>query len=267
MGNSRKCSPILVENIVYGNETGENNLFAGRVQAITVKPANGQPLVGISTLADSYLVNPPSNQPSRDVWGANFVASAGGSGHGAGNRPDNIVGIEVDVNVSATYDGYSIAPPGSPNSKGYIGYWAQSGGTGLGNAAFYSSTYQGGWQYGVFTGSGYYQYAAWFYNSYSSARGRGVRIQTVYGGSGESVGEGSVLECVLGGNANLPPDPSNSNTTAGNETGKVLFKVDSNTGDGPGSAVRIRVNGQLRTIEIGASDSGGTGYRMLRVLN
>lgn len=33
------------------------------------------------------------------------------------------------------------------------------------------------------------------------------------------------------------------------------------------NAVQILVNGSLKTIEVGASDSGGTGYRMLRVTN
>lgn len=230
-GNPKKQTPLLVECLAYANETGEVNAFAGRVFTNTSpSDPNAHPLVGVSSLAQS---NAPDGQMNRQVFGANFVAASS-----TGLTPDNIVGIECDIIPSSPMPDLR---PGEPGAKNVTAYWAQAASTTANcNTAFLATsvTTEFGWLYGMLVDAPVYNHLAYLRTSLNAPSARGLRIETQYG-----LNTGRVLELFTGANEQMRVD-----------------------GD-PDSPVWIRVGTQLKRVLVGAADSGGAGYKMLRVVN
>jgi hypothetical protein len=234
-GNPKKTSAIMAEIVAYSNETGEVNCFSGR--SFSNQPrneSNPNPLVGISALTESNV----SSGKSRDVFTANFVAASQGT---AGTEPNNIVGIETDIISNYAMP---VIPPGVAGSINATAYWAQSAGPNNNNAAHFVSSVSSvtGWNYGAYFSGPFYDYAANYINSLNSPTAKGVRIQTTWGDI-----TGRIFECFIGT--------------------QESFRVDGHSGFNYSSPVWLRVEGSLKNIEVGAADSGGVGYRMLRVVN
>jgi hypothetical protein len=231
-GNPRNSSPVEIENIVYGNETGSQHSIIGRVFSSFAKAVGSayQSLVSASFLAQS---NAPSGSDNRDCWGANIVVASS-----TGNAPTNLVGIEVDEIGSQAMP---LARPGVPGAFNATAYWAQAASevsnsnTGL-YVSSVSPTY--GWLYGAVFDAPFYDYISFFKTSLNAPSSKGVRIETQWQSS-----TGRVLECYAG--------PSEQ------------FRIDGESTN----PIWILVGGALKKIEVGAVDSGGTGYRALRVLN
>jgi hypothetical protein len=177
--------------------------------------------------------NAPSGSDNRDCWGANIVVASS-----TGNAPTNLVGIEVDVIGSQAMP---LARPGVPGAFNATAYWAQAASevsnsnTGL-YVSSVSPTY--GWLYGAVFDAPFYDYISFFKTSLNAPSSKGVRIETQWQSS-----TGRVLECYAG--------PSEQ------------FRIDGESTN----PIWILVGGALKKIEVGAVDSGGTGYRALRVLN
>lgn len=229
-GNAKKNQVFLAEAVAYGAETGEINAFSGRVFSAAAKPDGAQPLVGASFLAQS---NAPAGMTNRDVFGANIVAASS-----TGNPPTDLVGIEVDIIPSGA--GASTGRPGIPGQTNYTAYWAQSAGgaTPAGSAFFASATGTGGWQYGMVINCDVQQNLLHLRTVTNSPTAKGARIETQWQNN-----QGRVLELFCGTNEQ--------------------FRVD---GDGQ-SPVWIRSEGVLKQVTAGAADSGGVGYKLLKVPN
>lgn len=229
-GNTKKNAAALVEVVAYGLETGEVNGYATRVFSNTSAPVGAQGLVGMSALAQS---NAPTGEANRDVWGANFVAASS-----TGNPPTNIVGIEVDIIPSGA--GASTGIPGEIGQTNYTGYWSQSaaGDIPSGAAFLATATGTGGWQYGMVVNCDVHQNLLYLRTVTNALSAKGIRVETQYQSD-----TGRVLELFAGANEQL--------------------RVDGSTN----SPVWIRIEGSLKQITAGAANSGGTGFKYLKVVN
>ena len=229
-GNPKKNEVFLAEAIAYGNETGEINAYAGRVFSATAAPTGAQPLVGASFLAQS---NAPAGLANRDVFALNLVAASS-----TGNPPSNIVGIEVDIIPSGA--GASTGRPGTAGQTNYTAYWAQSAGgaTPAGAAFFASGTGTGGWQYGMVINCDVQQNLMHLRTNTNTANAKGVRIETQF-----QTNAGRLLELFCG-----PLE---------------YMRVDGDTSN----PVWIRSEGSLKQVTAGVADSGGVGFKYLKVPN
>jgi hypothetical protein len=228
-GNSKKHAPVTVEVIAYGAETGECSAFAGRVFSATAAPAGAQPLVGIAAVAQS---NAPAAQANREVFGANFVVASS-----TGNKPVNMVGIEVDVIPSQSA---TTLRPGQGGADNFTAYWAQSaGGTITANTAFFASaTGTGGWNYGMVIDCNVQAYLQYLRTSVNAPTAKGIRVETQY-----QANTGRLLELFCGA--------------------LEYMRVDGDSN----SPVWIRSEGVLKQITAGAADSAGAGFKYLKVVN
>lgn len=233
-GNAKKQAPLEIEVLVYGSDTSEANGISSRVFSSTARPG-GAPtsdaiLVGGSFLAQS---NAPNGTANRDVFGLNVVVASS-----SGNGQTNIVGIETDVIPNPA--GASSARPGAVGATNYTAYWAQAaGGDTPCNTAFYaSSTGTGGWQDAIVIDTYVNQYLAYLRTAVNTSAAKGIRVETQYQSS-----TGRVLELFAATNEQLRVDGASDNP------------------------VWVRVNSTLKQVVVGAADSGGTGYRVLRVTN
>lgn len=249
-GNSFKTPALTVENIVHDTFEGEGN--GGAFRAYSTDPpasatASKRILVGVSAVGQT---NTGSGNDAWSVWGANFVAA-----QTSGNAPNNCIGIEVDVvHVS---DATSATGPSTGNN--FTGYWAQADGDGVfSTAAFYASrsARSSGWNY-VFYSTAICR--NWMiYVSNPSAGGQGIYTET----SGAAV---TALEATTEGYNTTSGNGPNGLSVKSQNSGVVQsnFVVTSNA-DNP---INVRVGGSLKQVTQGAADSGGAGFRLLRVAN
>lgn len=234
-GNPFKMSGVTVEHIAHTGAEGEINGASFRGYSEDEPTATDhfkKIIVGASALAQT---NTGSGNASWDVFGGNFIAA-----QTSGNTPQNVVGIEVDVLNSSTSAGLR---PGQTGATNYTGFWAQSDAAGVGvqsDTAFLATHTgtSGGWRQILQAEGKINDWAVYITTTVNAPSARGMRVQTEW-----SADTGRVMELWTGSNEQ--------------------FRVDGDTAD----PVWIRVGGALKKVEVGAADSGGTGFRALRVAN
>jgi hypothetical protein len=244
-GNPYKKTSITSEFVAEAGFAGEANSAAFRTFApspATSTVSGASILVGVSAVASS---NTGAGQNAYDVWGANFVAARPTGQLWNGDEiGKNIVGVEVDINPSTTAAPFILS--GSPGATNYTGFWAQAVATETVecNVAFLATSTSGvkGWQ----TILGFRGACSWWMaqliNITNSVNAKGILVRTRFQGV-----TGSLLQLETG-------DAT---------TQLIHFNV---TGD-INNPVNVRVSGTLKQVTQGATDSGGTGYRLLRVEN
>lgn len=226
-GNSQKAPAILGEFLAYDGFTGEANGAAFRAYSNDA----------VTNASNYWLVgmsavgqtNTGAGNDSFDVWGGNFVAA-----QTSGNAPQNVVGIEVDL----VHDSNATPTIGGTN---YTAFWAQADGySAASNSAFRATkTVQSSGWYEILQGhTDCFNACIDVSNTLNSPTAHGILVETLYNAPGVDVIRATC------------------NST-------VHFKVD---GD-PANPVWLRVGSALKQVTVGAVNSGGTGYRMLRVLN
>lgn len=251
-GSPYKTPALTVENIASSTFTGEANGAAFRAYS-TATPASGaanqRNLVGVSAIGQT---NSGAGNNAWSVWGANFVAA-----ETSGNAADNCVGIEVDL---VHVNGATAASGPSPGNN-YTAYWAQSDAQGVySTAAFYWSRSAGslGWNYGVYGTTACRDWAIYLVNPSTVTAASGIHIET-------AAAAGTALEASTAG----------YNTTSGNGPNVMSLKSQASgvsqtqmvVTSNASNPVNIRVGGGLEQVLVGAANSGGAGFRMLRVAN
>lgn len=201
-----------------------------------------------------------------NYYGINPIVSLGDGGSNNATFVQNATAVEVNTNVqtgsSVWYkSGIQIAGVATDKVRG-SGYDAMLSLSGISGAV--------GWQYGILlspangqapldssigigigllgSDTAYrgiemasYSFAdrvIYVKNQKNDSAARGIYVETSFGGASGRIIEGYV---------------------AGNEQ----FRVDGDSAN----CVWVRVNSTMRKLEVGAADSGGTNYRMVRVLN
>lgn len=230
-GNPYKTPALTVEHWTYGTFEGEANGGAFRAYSAT-QPASSDPakktLVGISAIGQT---NTGAGNDCWHVWGANFIAA-----QTSGINPGAVVGIEVDINH--TIDATAGSGPSPGNN--FTAYWAQTGAVGVySTAAFFASRT---------TGS-----LGWNYVLYSKTRARDWMIYVDNDETATATASGIYAKI----------NSTNGRVMRLDSGAETQFQVSVDSSD----AISIRVNSELRKIVAGASDSGGTGFRLLRVAN
>lgn len=238
-GNSYKIPAITVEIVPGDAAEGEFNGGAFRSYSTDI-PADivttgKRNLVGVSAIGQT---NTGSGNESWGVFGANFVAA-----ETSGNAAPNCVGIEVDVIHQVSAD-YTVAPSSGNN---YTGFWAQSDAQGgvYSHTAFYASrsASSGGWANILRYSGPCYGPMLVLRNNRDDADARGGLFEIYNEGASSSILQAQV--------------------TNATRTDDISFKV---TGE-PANPVFVKVDSTLQRVTVGAADSGGAGFRVLRVPN
>ena len=244
-GNPYKKTSITGEFVAEAGFAGEANAAAFRTFApspATSTVSGASILVGVSAVASS---NTGAGTNAYDVWGANFVAARPtGQLWNGGEIGKNIVGIEVDINPSTTAVPYLLS--GFPGATNYTGYWAQAAvsDTIECNVAFFATSTSAvkGWQ----TILGFRGACSWWMSQLitttNDVLAQGMYVRTRYAGAG-----GSLLLLETG------------TIAAQLQHFNVTTEVD--------NPIYVRVSNALKQVTQGAVDSGGAGYRLLRVEN
>ena len=201
--------------------------------------AASQCLVGHSVYADAGATL-KAGETQRSVWGIN-VSSRVGPAVGndpAGKHPaDDHCGIEVDV-INEFQDS-----PVDVNAPGHsYGYWAQAdSATGRKNGTAYMVTDTGaGWQNGFYADGRCHNWLGYLRTRVNAPTAKGLHVETEW-----ADGAGTIFEAAV--------------------AGVVKFRVSGALGIASGTFIWI--NAKLKEIQYGPVDSGGPGYRMLRVAN
>lgn len=232
-GNSYKAPALTVENIAASTFVGELNGGAFRAYS-TATPVSATPseknLVGISAIGQT---NSGAGNASWSTFGANIVTA-----HTSGLAPTNCVGIEVDVihQLDAT------AATGPSSGNNYTGYWAQSDAQGVySTAAFYASKSSSslGWNYFFYAASPARDYGLYIDNTETAGTAGGALIRS-------SAASGKVATFQYDNGSNLI-------------VGEFLANA--------ANPFWVRVGSTLKNVVEGAADSGGAGYKLLRVVN
>lgn len=197
----------------------------------TILMSSAQPLHGIAALAQG---NPGVSGRNREIFAGNFIAS-----FPSGTKPPNLVGIEVDLIPSASC---ANIRPGQGNSDNFTGVWVQSAGGGFTcNTAYYATaTGSGGWFYGMVLDCNFQDTIAYLRNTLDATGTQGLRVELA--------------------RSNTDAYPIRAYANAGS---REQFRVDAGTAD----AVWCLLGGNLKKLELGAADSGGAGYKLVRVTN
>jgi hypothetical protein len=229
-GNSFKSPAITVESIAHDLFEGEANGGAFRAYSTDV-PASAtstkKNLVGVSAIGQT---NSGAGNAAWSVWGANFVAA-----QTSGNAPTNCVGIETDV-IHVTD---ATAATGPSDGNNFTAYWAQADGDSVySTAAFYTSksTRSSGWNYGYYAMTPCRDWGIYVNNTEGAGSAGGAYIRSVST-------SGNVLQVDWSGNQQF---------IVGNSTA---------------NPISVRVNSTLKQVTEGATDSGGAGFKLLRVPN
>lgn len=198
---------------------------------ITARLEEAQPLTAFVGMAQS---NPLSGGTvNRDMYGANFICS-----YTTGDKPISMIGIEVDIQPAVSC---ADVLPGSGTDH-WVGYLAQSAGNGgasIANAAFWAQGIgSGGWRYGFYANCAVQNNLIYVKTNVDAVAAKGIYVETRFASD-----NGRVIEAWC--------------------NGAEQFRVDGDTTN----AVWVRVNGGMKQVVVGAIDSGGTGFRMLRVTN
>lgn len=239
--NVRMIPAILVESISNSADRGNPVGIAARSSSSFGAPTTNTtgPLVGGVFMGYSSA----GSGQHREIFGANIIANFSNNG---ATKPKNCVGIEVDV-IPGVDSG--TGAPG--NTDNFTGVWVQAAGyNGATNtnavctAAIYvsdanlSGGVRGGWQWGLYLKSNFRQNAVYIANDYATGNGLAVIVQPIT-------------------SANIIINLFSNNG------GTENFRVDCD----PANSVWARVNSTLKQLVVGAADSGGVGFRMVRVTN
>lgn len=233
-GNSYKIGAVVAEAIAEAGMKAELN--GGVFRAYSTEEATGsdesrRTLVGISAIGQT---NTGAGRTSYDVWGANIIAA-----HTSGNAATNVVGIEVDVINSTSAAG---PLPGDPGATNFTGFWAQSDAAAScqSDTAFLATnTATGdGWRQILQAKGKINNWAVYLETTVNAADARGIYAKTVFASTA-----GRVMELWTGANEQMRVDGDVSNP------------------------VHVRLGGALKNLVVGAADSGGSGFRMVRVTN
>jgi hypothetical protein len=135
-----------------------------------------QPLVGIFASAQAQA----STGINRDVFGANFAPRFSSLG---ATKPQNCVGIEIDVINELDSDGVVPSSSGTQTTTNYTGVWAQAAGSPnkIANTAFLATTSGGsgvGWNHGLVVNGNITNYLGYFKTSNTTANGLYVQVPT-----------------------------------------------------------------------------------------
>lgn len=235
-GSSWKIGAVMAEAQAHSGAEVELNGGAFRSYS-TDEPVSltKRNLVGVSAIGQT---NTGASNDSWGVFGANFVAA-----ETSGNNAPNCVGIEVDLVHENSAD-FTIAPSEGNN---YTGYWAQSDANGVySHTAFYASqtARSDGWANILRFQGDCYGPMVVLRNNRNDANARGIIVEMFYGGAA-----GRLIDLAVDNGTSRITD------TAFRVTGEDI------------NPVYIKVNGSLEQVEVGAPDTGGTGFRLLRVAN
>lgn len=230
-GGPYKVGALCVEHIAHANFEGAAH--GGVFRAYSADPPasaddSKKNLVGMSAIGQT---NPGAGNTCHNVWGANIIAA-----QTSGNTREACVGIEVDV--LHTLD--AVAGSGPTTGNNYTAYWAQSAASGVySTAAFWASRSSGslGWNYVLYSQTRARDWMAYLDNSETAV----TTASGIYAKIASSAG--TVMKLDSGAN--------------------TQFQVGVDTAN----PVSVRVNSTLKTLEVGAADSAGAGYRQVRVTN
>lgn len=244
-GNPYKKTGMVSEFIAEAGFAGEGNAAAFRsysTSAPTDTTANASILIGATGIGQS---NTGAGQNSYDVWGANFVAArTSGQPWNTLTRGINIVGIEVDIIPNSTATPFLL--PGKTGATNYSGYWAQADVTDTieCNVAFLatSTNVNKGWQNIIAYSGPCSWWMAQLINTTNDADARGILVRNKFQGI-----TGSLLQLEVGDEVSQD----------------IYFSV---TGDIT-NPVNVRVGAALKQVTEGVADSGGAGFKLLRVPN
>lgn len=218
------------------NNTNPNGLAIRMRSEHSGSAGSDATLTGATILAQ---LNPSGQNPTNyGCFGLNVIAA-----WQAGAAPPDLVGIEVDV-VNANGDA-GTAAPGTGGANNYTGIWIQQAAAGrIANTGLYISHDAGGgaygWRYGTVLKGDFDQWMGKWENNSTGGTGYGLSLTIAYDGNNNR----PILECRCG-------------------TGTERFVVMSD-GTNP---VYVMVGSALKQVSEGAANSGGTGYKVLRVLN
>ena len=205
---------------------------------------SGQEMVGLTSMVRSQA----TSGQHRPLWGANFWVGVQGD---AADSTDTC-GVETDMFNGVRHSGTDYSLPGYS-----YGMWAQGDGPFLNGAGFIVTNNNpeniypnGGWRHGFFAKSKITEWIAYLETEHvptgtGSSGGIYVKVPT----PADSPDYHDLLKMLVGTNEK--------------------FRIDCtvSTGGGVESGVWIHVNGGLREIMVGAADSAGAGYRVMRVVN
>ena len=251
-GNPYMTPALTVENQAHTTFQGALAGAAFRAYSTEVPAGATAPLASLVGIYAIGQTNAGAGNDNYSVWGANFIAA-----ETTGNAAGGCVGIEVDlVHSNGATSGVGPSP-----GNNYTGYWAQSDAQGAySTAAFYSSRTASslGWNYHFYSTTAARNWAIYLVNPSAVTAASGVHIQT-------AAAAGTALEASTAG----------YNTTSGNGPNVMSLKSQASgvsqtqmvVTSNASNPVNIRVGGGLETVLVGAADSGGAGYRMLRVAN
>lgn len=181
-GNAYKQSAQLISVKAGAAEANEVNGLA--IYVHTDSPqigANSPLLVGISAMVDAD--NSGGTGKYASGWAANFIARFGTY---SGTKPQDCVGVEVDIINSADSDGVVPVSSGTQTTTNYTGYWAQAagevGGAGkVANTAFLATnvtTSGAGWNNGFVANGNFTAYLAYLKTSNTAGNGIYVDLPT-----------------------------------------------------------------------------------------
>ncbi len=236
-GNPYMIPALTVEHEAYNGSDCNPNAGAFRAYSKETPIGTDSPrknLTGISAIGQT---NTGAGNDNWAVFGSNFIAA-----ETSGNAADNCVCVEADVlHVNDATEGAGPSP-----GNNYTAFWAQSDADNVySTAAFYASrtAQSNGWNYVTYAKTKARDWMAYLYNQEDdpSVNAGGMYIRTT-----EPNAEVLSLDATNGVGANL-----------------FQFRVNSSQT----SAVSIKVGGQLKLITEGATNSGGSGYKVLRVPN
>lgn len=238
-GYEKMAPTVLIENRVVSG--GVAPALAVRTRSDTYSAGVGDGFASAYILAETF--SPGQN---RRIWALNPIVS-----WQAGASPRTMVAIEADV-LNAVADSSNARPTaGGPDN--FTAYWAQAGANKMATAGFMTSSsvpgFAGsGFWYGHLAEANFGEYIAYYRNTlapdFSKSPPRpanGVAIVTM--------GQGATNKLLETYSWN--PAPINH------------FTVDADRQN----SVSILVGGAVKRLEVGEADSGGQGYRILRVVN
>ena len=163
---------FTVEHVAHAGT--EASPAAGAFRAYsTAEPTNPgtgfKNLVGMCSIGQT---NPGVGNDTFNVWGANIIAA-----QTSGNKPDNCVGIEVDLVHTSDHVVGGGGPPGLTTGN-FTAYWAQSDAKGgaYSSAAFFASRTlsSGGWNWVLYAAVAAKQWSIYLKNPSTAAAASGI---------------------------------------------------------------------------------------------
>ena len=158
-GNLRKTGTLVVNTEALAGEIGEVCGITTLARSRSAQGTTNAAMIGIASQADSIL----TSGLHMDTFGANLIASF----TGAATKPQNCVGVEVDVIISQS----------TSIDHNYTGVWSQLNGAGcVADNGFYCTAVNGSWYTGIKCDAPFIGFAGLFNNQASGSTNNGVYI-------------------------------------------------------------------------------------------